>query len=790
MQAHRSNVNYPCENPPTGLIGGSVGDPECVPTADHPAPHHRGIRTCPAAAPSEGASCARGIRTCPAAAPSEGASCADMSGFGLCSYDSGSCVCDCEGGLCRAGAEPTWRCGLPPTPGFAEWVDRSQPDLRVGADGQTNQSLFQRTASLVHDLHVPGKLCNKQGASMKVFTPAGSNDELLGGIAGFLLPVLGPYDECELLEEQQIVQFFSQAILGRAQLGIKPDQLAGLLDLAAATGLTSASELMERQSQIRGMFVEQPTPQAVARLVFSPFNSFQEALLDLPPTRDGVDIVDVHRDTIFAWEIADPISGVSYYEALSPLLTAMDENELRNEDGSLVDGYLFGDLISILHNHWSSPHGQGGEGSSEMQRACLADNGELPDSVCVLDANVAHNSYQSNGVSYEELAAEALVDARILERVKDVLVALDGIEIEPGVDGISVLVAATRTLIDPAASCVGGDCEQAPLAARNGRIETATNTGRPVAGLSPAYLLFDSLAAVDASFERDGMQERLAPWRQARSAMVDQLLDAERTGDGQWQMKNPHIRVVLLEGVALLRERLALYRGQQADCESGGGTDCRQLRDWSEGLSDRMATSLGQPISAAALRLMDQFWGAPEDPGGELLKLVHWLAQEPSAERAFDTSLLAIVDTLQVLDDDTNIVPLMHFLATAIAPNAQQALEDPSLALDVREGALEKTLELLRQIQRVSPGTADDPSTLAKLVRAMAAEHGADGESPLEILLDSIAEVNRVAPGNDEGRSLTAEDLRAVLHQSERFLADERHGLERLYDVLQSRQLP
>lgn len=766
VQAHRTNVNFPCEQPPRGLFGGSVGDEGCVPQAELPADHHRGIRTCPDEAPSEGASCA------------------DMSGYGLCSYDTGSCVCDCEGGLCRGDASPTWRCGLPATRGYAEWVDRSQPDLRFGADGVTNQSLFQRTASLVHDLHGPAKLCNKGGAAMKIYDPAGSNNEFLFGIGGLILP--SNIGECELLEEDEIVQFFTHAILGKAELELQTGgTLQLVLNIANFFGIT-VSQLMERQTQLRGMFVERPTPQAVARLVFSPFNSFQADLLELPTTRDRLDIVDYHRDTIFAWEVPDPLAGVSYYQALTPLLTAMDENELRDADGNLLDGYLFGDLITLLHNHWSSPHADPAGG--EMQTACLEDNGDLPDSVCVLDPNQPHNAFRSNGMSYEELVAEALIDAQLLSRVRDLLLALQSIQLEDGSDGITVLVRAAEDLLDPARSC-DGDCAANPLRKRSGQTGTTTNTGKPVDALSPAYLLFDALNGIDARFEGE-MEARLAPWRQARSQMVDQLLDAERVGQDEWRMKNPRTKQVLLAVIPFLRERLAVYRTQQDECLAAGGTDCRQLRDWTEGLSGRMATSLGQPISAAALRLLDRFYETPEDPGAELLRLAHWLTEGQSAERAFDTTLLATADLLQILDDDRNTVPIMRFLSTAIAPNAHEAAADNTLALELNDGALEKTLRLIRQIKKVDPGNDATPSTLTKLLRLLAAEHGTNGESPLEIILDAIGEVNRAAPALDEGEPLSVQDLRSVLSQSKDFLSDERHGLERLYDVLQSRRLP
>jgi hypothetical protein len=752
---HRLQVNYPCPNPPTAFIGGP-GDsaPGCLPLVPYPASNHKGIRDCPAQKPPHGTSCAA------------------VSGYGLCSWDAGSCTCDCAGGLCRGDMTPTWQCTDLPTPGYASWVDRGAPDSRAG-DGGTNQSLFQRTAALVHDLHGPAKLCNKAGARMQLYDPAGSNDKpaldfILSGLLGDLL---GPYEACALLNETQIVQFFAQSILGTAVLKLQNEQLDETLDNLLPLLGKNKSELMEAQAQIRGLFVEQPTPHAVARMVFSPFNAFEDGLLALPTTRDGELIVDLHRDTIFAWELRDPVSGASYYEALKPLLQAFDEHEARDGTGNLTDGYLFGDLISIVHRHWSS------RASDATQR----------------DSETAPRfAHQSNGVSYEELTAEALIDARLLSRIGDVTRALDAIEVAPGVDGIDVLVTVTRNLLDPTKSCLGGDCTSDPLRHRDGRTGSTTNTGKPVA-LTPAHLLFDALNAMDRRFEGP-MEARLAPWRAARSQLVDMLLEVERDAPGEWHFQNPHTQATLLRVSRFLRDRLAVYGAEQARCLADGGSasDCRQVRDWAVGLSARLATSLGQPVSAATFNLLERFWGAEGDPGGELLEMVHWLSQAESGvdkDAAIDSTLLAATDMLQLFEDTKNTAPVMRFLARALAPSALEVAGGKGPALDVENGAVEKALELMREVKKLDPAPAGAQSTLTKLMHELVKEMGPDGATPLEVILDTIGEVNRAAPGKDMGAPLDAADLRAVLRESSDFLSSERHGLERLYDIIQAREL-
>jgi len=790
VEDHRSNVNYPCENPPRDLVGPGVSDPGCLPNAPHPAKHHKGVRGCAADAPD----CGRG---CPAAQPTHGKSCAQAGGYGLCSWDTGSCTCDCGGGLCRGDMTPTWTCedaaGAPlaPVAGYSQWVDRTQPDVRAGADGQSNQSILQRSAALVHDLHVPTSLCNREGAVMRLYTPAGSNSELLGGTLGTAGGLLGPFKSCELLAERQVAQIFARSIIGTAVLQLKGETLAGLLHLVDSLGLggagLSSDSIMERQTQIRGLFVNHPTPQAIARLVFAPSNSFEQGLLDLPVTGDNLLIVDRHRDTLFAWELEDPVAHASFYEGLVPVLEAFDNHELRDENGELTDGYLFGDIIRLIHLHWSSRR------ADTTVRDC--DDTKSPP-VCNLDTPLF--AYQSNGVSYEDLMAEALVDAQLLSRVRDVMLALDNIEVAPGVDGISVLAKVSENLLDPRKSCLDGDCTKHPLRARNGATSTVTNTGEKIDQLTPAHLLFDALNAIDRRFEGDN-EKRLTPWREARSQLVDLWLDVDRTGPGDWHFKNPHSRPVLIHVIEFLRDRLATRRAEQAECLMKNGNEnakCPQLRDWSVGLARRLEASLGHPSSAAILRLLDRLRGLEGDPGGQLLGLMHAMSRELATASksgdndAFDSTLLASHDMLQLLENTENTAPIMRFFSQAIAPNAVQVADTGSGELKIEEGAIEKTLALLRAPRKLEPKTDGRASTLTKLLREMVHVTGPNGASPLEIIIDTIAEVNRAAPGKDNGKALDAADLRSVLDESQQFLSSNRHGLERLYDIAQSRSLP
>lgn len=767
VQAHRRAINHPCLPPPDDLFAGDPGA-DCTPQVPYPSPHHRGIRNCPAEKPEDGASCA------------------DVGGFGLCSWDQGSCTCDCDGGLCRNGASPTWRCTDQPTPGYAEWVDRSQPDHRgVDADDERNQSLFQRTLALVHDLHIPNKMCTKAGSQIVFYTP-GTNDLLLGDaltrLLTPLLPALGPYEEeCEMLEEEHIVRYYLRGVLGYGKASLSPQALNGLLnflqEFGRLIGLPAVNEtIIERQFQVRGFNLDTATPQSIARFVWSPLNPFQQKMFNTVKTRDGFSLVELHQDTIPAWELPDPISGYSINTGVVPLLKALDPN------GAADDGYidLLGDFYSIVHKYWAS------RDSNAAVRDC--------DEGTPLNCNESTPlfAYKANGVSYEELIAESLLDAKLLDRVRDLVLALESIKLDDGTDGLSILTTGIKNLLLPQNSCVAGDCENYPLTYRDGRRDAATNTGKVVPGVSPVYLLLDSLNAIDARFEESGYAERLKPWRAARSKIVDVFFDVERPEADQWRFKNPRARPLVQAAVDFVRERVNAYRAQEAACIDQGGTveQCQQVRDWALGLTGRLAASLGQPVSAATMRLLDRLRDVDGDPAGKLAALMAYLTREGApGDNRFEATAVGVADLIQVLQDTQNLGPLMRFVSRAIADNASEVAAGKASELDVRNGTLEKAIGLMRSLQDLVPETDTERSTFATLLSRLVEPHGANQESPLDVILDAVVAINRAAPGT-RNAPLDVEDLRFLLRETEQFLSSKRHGLERLYDVVRSREIP
>jgi hypothetical protein len=65
----------------------------------------------------------------------------------------------------------------------------------------------------------------------------------------------------------------------------------------------------------------------------------------------------------------------------------------------------------------------------------------------------------------------------------------------------------------------------------------------------------------------------------------------------------------------------------------------------------------------------------------------------------------------------------------------------------------------------------------------------AQGEAPLETFIDDAAEVNRQNPQEPADKPLTYDDYKSVAEQIRQFLTDGDRGLERLYKVIQGRDL-
>lgn len=621
-------------------------------------------------------------------------------------------------------------------------VDASMPE------GDGNRSLFQQSISIIHDLSGV-RLCNKAGARLGI---------TLGG-RYIRLPLT--YDECELLEIEDVGVTFQQAIIGRARIEIKSAFLTGVLELGGSIGF-GAGDVLQRESGIDGLTTE-PTPQALSRLVFAPRNDFMSDLVGPPLTRDGVPIEERHDAVVLAWErefrfcgdaVVAPLTPcadaeeTSFYEAMGPLLRAFDDFDPRET------GDIFSDLVSATHLHWAS----------------RSDPRSQSDNI-----NAPFFSHQDDGRQYEPIVS-ALVseclpqDSRcvptgagqLISRLHEFLRVADDIEVRPGVDGIAALARAGESLFDSG--------RNAGLVGRDGRGTTNRSSGTGVLPVTPMLLMTDALAHTEDVWAES--PESRDAWRSARSHMADTFLSTTGSG-GTRRFVDSRFVAVAQTLIRFIRERIAFHNG------------AGDLDSWSRELFADIEDAIDSPLGASSLRFLQAVQDDAETTE-ELSRFLEYMVREDSFGDAWRDVLLAVGDMLQVQGDEEAFLPLLHFFAEALAPGIlDQIATAPSLRLsDIQsEGsALDATMLLMRRANEV-----DEDDSLSTLLANLVTLPEGESETPIEVLIDAMAEIYRVDPG--AGGPLFRDDYGAILDNATEFLSDEDHGLERIYRVVQEREI-
>jgi hypothetical protein len=607
-----------------------------------------------------------------------------------------------------------------------EPVDRATGDVRG------NESVFQRTLALIDGLNGV-RVCNREGAVMRLeIGPLTARWPLIGG-AG----------RCEIIDIPNVAEAYALSILGQYELELQDPVLSFITSTAASWGIP-VDRLIQDSAGITGM-TRFPTPQALNRLVFYALdlrgeadcededNPFAACIFDRIRDRHGNDVIDTYGGTIFAWE------APGFYEGMTPLLEVLHDPRWRYD---AAGRYRFGDMLGRMHRHWATPEHW------------------LTQSTNPSGPNFSH---QSGARRYEEIVAHGFADpeGRILARMQVLQAALDATDVEPGRDGIRVLAEAAQALIDPA--------RNPGLATRDGRASIPWNDGSDTFEVTPLLLVLDAMRAMDRDLAAD--PARRTEWETGRDALAEQLLGARRVGDG-YQMANPRSRALLLHLVPWLRARLADHRARG------------DLAAWSADLVPDTEDALSSPAIAGLVRFLD---AAQDDPDARtaLAGLLAYLVDEASGNDAFASALYAGSDLLQVIEDDENIVPIGHALALALAPNAADVVAGRATELDLDGAVASDALGLARAIQGV-----DDRRTLRVLLSGLVSvpTDGSEEVTPLEEILDVLSLINRVTPG--DGGAYVADDYAEAMGQTRGFLLDERRGMERLYDVVQNRELP
>ncbi len=671
-------------------------------------------------------------------------------------------------------------------------VDRSKPDTG------DNRSALQKFMQLLHDANGLGA-CTKDGAiahvnwkGLKLDYPT---DPLLkaacftfGSSAPSRLPT------CGVLRFENVDALLLDVALDRAKFDIRDDCLSKIA-ASPLTGIVGGVDaFLEEISGINGLSTH-PTVNGIARLVYvnTPHDglpgdptpqmaktvTFLQDIIDPVPSmvcdpapftdKDGK-VIQLRKCTSFADTLRGrdpsflfPVEQLNFVKNVRPLAAAFaDHNQ----------PLYFVDLFDALHRHWGSA--------------------AQPKDVCdpSLPKTDARWCAQDGTVSYEPLLVDML-STDLFDVLYDEVKVLQSMTVkhcetfDPTThlctktsdrDGVSVLADAVRILVDPART--------PGLVDRQGRNYAVRNDGTHTAALSPLYLFVDALHGIDQSFAAwtaahpaDG--QRLVGWRSARSQLVDQFVDVQGSGTAS-TFKNQAFVTVLPLLIDLTRAQIF------AHCP-----DRTKKCTWaSDDLAKKLSDAVAGPTFASAIDLLDAIRSDP-DARREIQALVVYLLDAASENDAEASTLAALADVVQVLDDDVNLSPIYRIAATATQSNV---VDDAGNV--VRRGLVDGGVEALARIFADARDAAGnelcaseiDPNRTIQLVLENLITPLPTGETPLEIISSVVADVNRQDP--TQAGQLVPLDYANIAKEISEFTLDPASGLEQVWVVIRQATLP
>ena len=664
-------------------------------------------------------------------------------------------------------------------------VDRSKPDTG------DNRSVFQRFNQTLHDANGLS-ICTKPGAVAHIVWKGVALDfpSFAAQAACFTLGAdvpKSPQPVCGLFRIENIAHDLIDAVLGQVKLDIRDDCLRKLVDSPLTGIVGGADAFLEEVSGIKG-FNTKPSVQGISRIVFFdlPHDSsagdtlnlktrnFLRDLFDpaqslvcpaLPFTDTDGHVLNLRtcasfddtirgrdRDALF------PLEQLNFLEAAKPLAKAFADNDAN---------LLFVDLFDALHVHW----GSGQQSAKECDKSAPRTD--------------ARWCSQDGAVTYEPLIAEAL-KTDLFAAMHDGVKELSAITIPhcdardaKGVctkttpcDGVKVLAEAVRAMADPA--------RNPGLKQRNGDAGVTRNDGTKNVQVSPIYLLIDALKGFDRRFDEEraasgtsGADDRQPAWRRARSQIVDQLFAVEGTGPAT-KLKNASVEKLLPVLVSAIRAQRA------ANCP-----DPTQSCAWArKELPGKLQNVVTGPSFSATLDVMDAIRSdAPART--ELERLLVFLFQSAQAD-ASRATLAALVDLLQVFEDDASVTALLNAASELAAP---EVLDQGGRV--VSRGLLLAAIEMMSRVlgevhrkdgTRLCAREIDPNRTLAVMLRRLVTPPEDGSPPPIDVLIDVAADVNRVRP--QETTKLDAADYGSIAHEVSDFCTNPSRGLEQVYTVI------
>jgi hypothetical protein len=622
------------------------------------------------------------------------------------------------------------------------------------------------------------------------------------------------FHECEVFKLDNVAKFYVQSMSGDATLYFRDKFLRdGFLGIGAST-----VDVVQTSSGLEGFFdpptatTFRPMPKWLNRLVFfdlrndSPkqgdpnylTNRFigdlqgehfagttmcQERVIDDPQTgaadtlpdkkvhglrkcNDGDWFIDRDRDAMFVFE------DFGFLNAISPIVKVFVNH--KRED-------LFIQMMEVVHAHWQDDKGTatecavGRDGSGAII-PCSKDGAVTYEPVLagVLSSDVMQALHDIT----KTVAAVKVPHCSAIDAATHACTKVDTIT------GITVLAESTRAMVDPDKAKAAG------LTDRAGNVTGQRNDGSTNPQVTPLYLVLQALNAIDARFAAwdtaHTADPRQAMWKTARSQLVDQFLDVDGKGTSVASFKNKAIPAVAPILLDVMRAQL------WAHCPTSFTPPYDKCTWARTDMTKRLVDTMKGPTFAAALDLGEAI-RKDDAARTQLEMLATYMLDKASTNDARAEVVAALADAVQMMGDDTNLVPLFHVLSSAAAPSladdkghiVRKSVADAQLSLLARmdgrayDGAGDKANEVCSR--EVDPNQVV-PVALQNLVTPMTNADGTVGQAPIEIFMDVISEVNRAAPGVTD--KLRAEDYAAIADQVSAFLLDGQSGFEQYYEIV------
>ncbi|MEO7112328.1 MAG: hypothetical protein ABI183_17915, partial [Polyangiaceae bacterium] len=469
-------------------------------------------------------------------------------------------------------------------------------------------------------------------------------------------------------------------------------------------------------------------------------------------------------DATMVWE------DFGFYSAMAPVVTAFANH---NSEELLIK------VLDTLYRHWQDAQGTAQDcdpSDPKSLRYCA----------------------QDGFGTYEPLLSEAFL-GDMLPAIHDIEKTLETVTVphctafDPKTnlctattpqDGITTLAATTRALFDE-------DGAQAiNLRDRLGNTYGLKNDGTHTTQVTPIYLLTNALDHIDAEFAAYAKANpsdaaRQTQWLSARSQLVDQFLKVSgaTTTSAFANQAFPKFSPVLIDTL-----RAQLF----ANCPTSFAPPYPRCEWARTQLTQKMATTIGGPSFAGLMDVIDAI-RADNNARQSTEALLSYLLDAAAQNDAQASVLASTADLLQVLGDDTNLVPLYHVLSEAAGASikdqagnvVQSSMVDSNLALlsliaayaTDANGAENCALE-------VDPDQVMNIALKNMVTPLPPLADGLTRKTPLEVILDVIDDVNRVAP--DQTTKLAPPDYANISANVSDFLINKQSGLEQFYAVVRT----